>query len=151
MWQNCCLIFTNGCFDLLHAGHIHLLRWAKRETHRGLAGDPMLIVGLNNDESVRRLKGPKRPFQSERLRLAALQAIPEVNGIIIFQEDTPERLITDLRPDILVKGGEYQAGWLLRRELAGGQFVQSYGGRVAFAPLLKMYSTSKIAMERGLL
>ena len=127
------IVFTNGCFDLLHPGHIHLLEEAK-----GL-GD-RLIVGLNSDASVKRLKGPRRPILSENDRLVLLKALSCVDLVIIFDEDTPIRLIEALRPDILVKGSDY-----LPEQVVGREIVESYGGRVALVSLMDGYSTTRIA------
>ena len=127
------IIFTNGCFDLLHPGHIHLLEEAK-----ALGG--RLIVGLNSDVSVKRLKGPQRPILSENDRVALLKALSCVDLVVLFDEDDPVDLIKAFRPDILVKGSDYQPSQVVGREL-----VESYGGRVALVSLLEGYSTTRIA------
>lgn len=127
------IVFTNGCFDLLHPGHIHLLEEAKALGDR-------LIVGLNSDASVKRLKGPRRPILSEGDRLALLKALSCVDLVVIFAEDTPMRLIEALRPDILVKGSDY-----LPEQVVGREVVESYGGRVALVGLMDGYSTTRIA------
>ncbi|MDR3556880.1 MAG: bifunctional D-glycero-beta-D-manno-heptose-7-phosphate kinase/D-glycero-beta-D-manno-heptose 1-phosphate adenylyltransferase HldE [Syntrophobacteraceae bacterium] len=127
------IVFTNGCFDLLHPGHIHLLEEAK-----GL-GD-RLIVGLNSDSSVKRLKGPRRPILPESDRMVLLKALSCVDLVIIFEEDTPLRLIEALRPDILVKGSDYRL-----EQVVGRDIVESYGGRVALVSLMDGYSTTRIA------
>lgn len=126
------IVFTNGCFDLLHLGHIHQLREAKAQ------GD-FLIVGLNSDDSVRRLKGEGRPLLPEEARSGVLRELRCVDMVIVFGEDTPENLIQEVRPDTLVKGGEYGEG-----EIVGAGFVLSYGGRVYRAPMLPGYSTSAL-------
>lgn len=126
------IVFTNGCFDLLHPGHIHQLREAKAQ------GD-FLIVGLNSDESVRRLKGPSRPLLPEDMRQEMLEAIRFVDAVAIFSEDTPEALIHEVRPDVLVKGAEYETA-----DIVGSDFVQSYGGRVHRVPMLPGFSTSAL-------
>lgn len=129
------VVFTNGCYDLLHAGHLTLLREAAR------LGD-LLVVGVNEDASVRRLKGPGRPLVpfSERAELlAALEMVDYVTG---FAEDTPARLIARLRPEVLVKGGDWAAD-----RIVGRQTVESYGGRVVSVPLLEGLSTSRL-LER---
>ena len=124
--------FTNGCFDVLHRGHEAYLAEAK-----GL-GD-LLVVGLNDDASVRRLKGPRRPVNPAEVRAAALSALPCVDYICVFQEDTPERLITAVRPDALAKGGDYRV-----EEVVGGDFVRSYGGQVVTLTYVDGVSTTDI-------
>ncbi len=126
------IVFTNGCFDLIHPGHIALLEQAKQE------GD-FLVVGLNSDASVRRLKGPTRPIMDQRARRTVLEAIRYVDQVIIFEEDTPLRLIEEIRPDVLVKGAEYD-----EEEIVGADLVRSYGGRVVRAEMVRGYSTSAI-------
>ena len=125
-------VFTNGCFDLLHAGHVRYLEAARAE------GD-LLIVGLNSDASVRRLKGPTRPIVSEGDRAGLLGALASVDLVVVFGEDTPERLVRAVRPDLLVKGGD----WDLDR-IVGREFVESYGGRVLSIPLREGYGTSAL-------
>ncbi|MGB5620561.1 MAG: bifunctional D-glycero-beta-D-manno-heptose-7-phosphate kinase/D-glycero-beta-D-manno-heptose 1-phosphate adenylyltransferase HldE [Desulfobacterales bacterium] len=127
------IVFTNGCFDLLHPGHIHLLNEAKR------CGD-RLIVGLNSDGSVRRLKGAKRPILSESDRAAILGALDCVDLVIIFEEDTPIELIETLEPDVLVKGSDYRPG-----SVVGKKVVESYGGKVHLVPVVEGYSTTRLA------
>jgi D-beta-D-heptose 7-phosphate kinase/D-beta-D-heptose 1-phosphate adenosyltransferase len=122
--------FTNGCFDILHPGHISLMRQARSACDR-------LVVGLNSDASVRRLKGPDRPVQDEASRAVVLSALADVDALVIFEEDTPERLIRSLRPDILVKGADYTVDTVV-----GADFVQSYGGRVLLAELKQGHSTT---------
>jgi D-beta-D-heptose 7-phosphate kinase/D-beta-D-heptose 1-phosphate adenosyltransferase len=122
--------FTNGCFDLVHPGHIHLLQQAKSECDR-------LIVGINSDASVRQLKGPKRPIQDERSRAAVLANLRQVDLVVVFGEETPMTLIEAFKPDILLKGADYT-----REGVVGGDFVESYGGRVVLADLLKGHSTT---------
>ena len=112
------VVFTNGVFDLLHPGHVRILRAARAQ------GDA-LVVGLNSDASVRRLKGPQRPVQALAARAAVLAALRDVDLVVPFGEDTPLRLILALRPDVLVKGADY-AG----REIVGAREVKSWGGRV---------------------
>lgn len=126
------LVFTNGCFDLLHKGHIHLLKRAKK------LGD-LLVVGLNSDESVSKLKGSQRPVMSQQTRAEKMGALEEVDYIIIFQEETPMELIKALEPDILVKGGDYKI-----EEIVGHREVAEKGGRVETIPLLEGYSTTSI-------
>jgi rfaE bifunctional protein nucleotidyltransferase chain/domain len=129
------IVFTNGCFDILHAGHVMLL-----ETARGL-GD-MLVVGLNSDESVRGLKGPSRPVMPLASRAACLAALRCVDLVIPFDEPTPASLVEALEPDILVKGGDYSPGGVV-----GGESVIRHGGRVVIVPLLGGFS-STAAIER---
>jgi D-beta-D-heptose 7-phosphate kinase/D-beta-D-heptose 1-phosphate adenosyltransferase len=130
------IVFTNGCFDLLHRGHIYYLSKA-----RGL-GD-LLVLGLNSDESVTRLKGPGRPVNEQQARAEVLAGLSFVDYIVIFPEDTPLKLIKTLRPDILIKGGDYKA-----EEIVGFREVQSWGGRIETIPLLEGYSSSSI-IDRG--
>jgi D-beta-D-heptose 7-phosphate kinase/D-beta-D-heptose 1-phosphate adenosyltransferase len=129
------IVFTNGCFDLLHAGHIHCLAAAKA------LGD-LLVVGLNSDASVRRLKGPSRPTIGEGDRAAMLAALACVDYVVIFDDDTPERLIAGLRPDILAKGVEPRPG-----PIPGESLVASYGGRLELIPPLPGISTTAL-LER---
>lgn len=125
------LVFTNGCFCLLHAGHVRLLKWA--------ATFGELVVGLNSDASVTRLKGPGRPLTPEADRRSVLLALRCVSRVVVFDEDTPEKLIRDLRPNMLVKGPDY-AG----RLIAGQDFVQSYGGQVLMPDWPIRVSTSEL-------
>ncbi len=129
------VVFTNGCFDILHAGHVDLLFRAA-----GL-GD-VLMVGLNTDASVSRLKGPLRPLNDQSARATVLAGLHCVDAVILFDEDTPAGLIETVSPDVLVKGGDYDA-----RDIAGAPFVRSRGGQVVTLPLLEGYSTSRI-LER---
>lgn len=126
------VVFTNGCFDLLHAGHVTLLERAKRY------GD-LLIVGLNSDRSVRALKGPGRPVMPARDRARLLAALTPVDYVVIFNERTPQRVIKRLVPDVLIKGADWAAG-----AIVGTEAVRNAGGRVVRFPLVKGYSTSKI-------
>jgi D-beta-D-heptose 7-phosphate kinase/D-beta-D-heptose 1-phosphate adenosyltransferase len=129
------LVFTNGCFDLLHPGHLALLERARR------LGDA-LLVGVNSDASVRRLKGPGRPLRSQRERCRILAAVRWVDAVVVFGEDTPARLIREVRPDVLVKGRDYRP-----EEVVGAEDVRSWGGRVVLVPLLRGYSTTRL-LER---
>jgi D-beta-D-heptose 7-phosphate kinase/D-beta-D-heptose 1-phosphate adenosyltransferase len=122
--------FTNGCFDLLHPGHVSLLRQARASCDR-------LIVGLNSDASVKRLKGSTRPVQTEQARAAVLASLADVDALVVFAEDTPEELIAVLRPQILVKGADYTED-----QVVGGALVKSYGGKVVLAELAPGHSTS---------
>jgi len=126
------VVFTNGCFDIIHAGHVRYLTKARS------LGD-MLVVGLNSDASVRAIKGPSRPIVPEAERAEVLGALRCVDYVVIFNEDTPLSLITALRPDILVKGSDWAA-----HEIVGGDVVKESGGRVARIRLLKGRSTTNI-------
>lgn len=126
------VVFSNGCFDILHAGHVKYLTEAKK------LGDKLLI-GLNSDASVRRLKGPNRPVCSEKDRAFVLSALRVVDAVTLFDEDTPEELIGIILPDILVKG----ADWEIER-IAGAKTILSNGGIVLTLPLLEGRSTSGI-------
>jgi rfaE bifunctional protein nucleotidyltransferase chain/domain len=126
------VVFTNGCFDILHVGHVRYLQEARAQ------GD-WLVVGLNTDASVRRLKGPSRPLQSEEARAEILAALACVDFVTFFSEDTPENLIRELRPDVLVKGGDYSI-----ESIVGAPFVQSYGGRVKSLQFVDGFSTTSI-------
>ena len=126
------LVFTNGCFDILHRGHLHLLKEAKK------MGD-ILVVGLNSDVSVRRLKGMNRPVKDERTRTEILEALVYVDHVIIFGEDTPAGLLAELRPDVLVKGGDYS-----KEEIVGYDLLTSYGGEVHIVPYLEGNSSSSL-------
>ena len=129
------VVWTNGCFDILHIGHYEYLRFARRQ------GD-LLIVGLNSDASVRRLKGPNRPITGEGERARILAALDVVDCVVIFEEDTPERIIEAVRPDVIVKGGDYR-----KEGVVGGKFVESYGGRVVLAPIIEGASTTEIVQR----
>jgi D-glycero-beta-D-manno-heptose 1-phosphate adenylyltransferase len=125
------LVFTNGVFDILHAGHVTYLKSARE------LGD-LLIVGLNSDESVRMLgKGPDRPVNSTEDRVTVLAALRCVDGVVVFTEKTPERLIELLKPEIHVKGGDYKV-----EDLPESELVHSYGGEVIILPLLPGLSTT---------
>ena len=124
------IAFTNGCFDILHQGHIFSLSQAAREAD-------MLIVGLNADISSKRLKGKNRPVNNQQSRATILAALLMVDAVIIFEEDTPLELITALMPDVLVKGGDYKVA-----EIAGAKEVIANGGKVVINPILEGYSTT---------
>ncbi len=128
-------VFTNGCFDILHAGHIQILKKARE------MGD-FLVLGLNSDESVTRLKGEGRPVNDEKSRECVLAAIRHVDYVLVFDDDTPLELIRRLQPDILVKGGDYKP-----EEVVGGGIVESSGGRVEIVPLLEGFSTSDVIQQ----
>ncbi len=126
------VVFTNGCFDILHPGHIYYLKEAKKR------GD-IFILGLNSDSSVRKLKGSGRPLIPERERAEILSNFEFIDYIFIFHEETPERAIREISPDILVKGGDYR-----KKEVVGRKFVEEKGGKVIIIPFLKGYSTTKL-------
>lgn len=129
------IVFTNGCFDLLHKGHLHLLNAASKQ------GD-FLIVAINSDNSILRIKGKGRPIQSETERVEALLKLGVLDLVTIFNHDTPFDLIKLISPDILVKGGDYD-----RKKIVGGDFVKSKGGRVVIVPILQGFSTTSILKE----
>lgn len=122
------IVFTNGCFDILHAGHVSVLEFSRSK------GDE-LVVGLNSDASVRRLKGPTRPVNTQADRALVLAALESVSAVCIFDEDTPYNLIKQVRPDVLVKGGDYKTD-----EIVGREFAK----KVVRFPLLKGHSTTNI-------
>lgn len=126
------VVFTNGCFDIIHAGHVGYLAEARKLGDR-------LIVAINDDDSVKRLKGPGRPINPVDRRMAVLAGLAAVDWVVSFADDTPEALLRQLRPDILVKGGDYSVDGVV-----GGEFVQSYGGEVAVLNFLDNCSTSAI-------
>ncbi|MGZ3691858.1 MAG: D-glycero-beta-D-manno-heptose 1-phosphate adenylyltransferase [Pseudobdellovibrio sp.] len=130
--QNKKIVFTNGCFDLLHIGHVTYLEEAKS------LGD-VLIVGINTDASVRALKGPTRPIQNENDRSQILAALKAVDHTVLFGEDTPLNLIKKIKPDVLVKGGD----WKLE-QIVGSDFVMSYGGAVKSLNFVNGKSTTSI-------
>ncbi len=129
------VVFTNGCFDLLHVGHITLLE----DAHR--MGDH-LVIGLNSDSSVQRLKGPTRPIVGEKERARILAALSSTDAIVIFEEDTPLATIEALRPDVLIKGGDYTEATVV-----GAELVRSWGGRVAIVPTVAGFSTTNIVRK----
>ena len=124
------IVFTNGCFDILHPGHIHILSKAKS------LGD-ILVVGLNSDLSVKKLKGDKRPLVSEDDRSRVLLSLRFVDCVIIFNELTPLKVIKKIKPDFLVKGGDYN-----ENDIVGSDFVKAYGGQVEIIKFLDGYSSS---------
>ena len=126
------IVFTNGCFDILHAGHVDLLEEAARE------GD-ILVVALNSDDSVRGLKGPERPVNPQQQRARVLAALAVVDYVVLFDDPDPGRLITGLLPDVLVKGGDWSAETII-----GADVVQASGGRIATIPLKYGASTTDI-------
>ena len=126
------VVFTNGCFDLLHRGHVHVLRQAKA------AGD-LLIVAINSDQSVKAIKGSTRPVAAEMDRLELIAAMEMVDYVILFDEPDPSKLITAIKPNVLAKGGDWGAHGVI-----GADIVERQGGRVVLVPYLKGYSTSEI-------
>ncbi|MCR9050668.1 MAG: D-glycero-beta-D-manno-heptose 1-phosphate adenylyltransferase [Phaeodactylibacter xiamenensis] len=126
------VVFTNGCFDLLHYGHIHYLAQARE------LGD-VLIIGLNAADSVRRLKGPNRPINDETTRLWQMAALQFVDMVVPFEEDTPAALIELLKPDVLVKGGDYEIS-----SIVGADTVLQNGGEVRVLPYIEGYSTTSL-------
>jgi rfaE bifunctional protein nucleotidyltransferase chain/domain len=132
------LVFTNGVFDLLHPGHVDVLLGARRHGEA-------LVVGVNSDDSVRRLKGPERPIRSAAERCYVLAALESVDAVVVFDQDTPRELITLLRPDVLVKGGDYSEATIV-----GANEVRERGGEVVVIPLTAGHSTtSTIERLRG--
>jgi len=126
------IVFTNGVFDLLHTGHIFSLSQAAKE------GD-VLVIGLNSDSSVKRLKGDSRPINDQDARALLLASLMMVDAVVIFEEDTPLKLITSILPDVLVKGGDYTID-----EIAGAKEVIANGGKVVINPILDGFSTTAI-------
>jgi D-sedoheptulose 7-phosphate isomerase len=133
------IVFTNGCFDILHPGHIDLLQQARELGTK-------LIVGINSDQSVRAIKGSPRPFVSENDRAAVLRGLKSVDEVFIFDDPTPQRLIEQLKPHVLVKGGDWADD-----QIVGADFVRGLGGRVVSIPLRTGYSTSALVetVQRG--
>ncbi len=126
------IVFTNGCFDIIHAGHVKYLSTAKK------LGD-VLFLGLNSDDSVRRLKGELRPVNSEEDRAEVLSALRFIDYVVIFEENDPGKLIETIKPHILVKGGDYNAD-----EVIGGDFVKNSGGEVVILPFVPGKSTTSL-------
>jgi len=126
------VVFTNGVFDLLHPGHIEVLDMARRE---GAA----LVVGLNSDDSVKRLKGPSRPVRNTAERAVVLAGLEAVDAVVVFDEDTPFALVQRLQPDVIVKGGDYSP-----ETIVGADVVTARGGRVVVVPLVAGQSTTSI-------
>jgi len=129
------IVFTNGCFDILHAGHVRYLRKAKK------LGD-VLVVGLNSDASVKLIKGSNRPINKQKDRTEILSALEPVDYVIIFNEETPERLIKMILPDVLVKGSDWKG-----KKIAGAETVKKNGGKVVLLPFLKGHSTTEIIQK----
>ena len=129
------VVFTNGCFDILHRGHVELLATCRT------FGD-YVVVGLNSDASVRNLKGDTRPINDVYARAAVLASLSAVDAVVIFDEETPLSLITQIKPNVLVKGGDY-----VESNIAGAKEVRSYGGAVHIVPVVVGYSTSAIITQ----
>ncbi len=127
------IVFTNGCFDILHVGHLRVLRDARAQ------GD-VLLVGVNTDGSVKRLKGKGRPFNPVAHRLELLASLNMVDAVVAFREDTPRKLIQTIMPDVLVKGGDYKPATVV-----GSELVRQNGGQVVIIPLVGGASTSALA------
>ena len=128
-------VFTNGCFDVIHPGHVTLLREARKLGH-------YLVVAINSDRSVRALKGAGRPLQDESARATVLAAFQDVDGVVVFDEDTPLELIRALKPDVVVKGGDYTPD-----EVVGRAEVEREGGRVVIVPLVPGHSSSAVVQK----
>ncbi len=127
--------FTNGCFDILHPGHIDYLERAKKYVD-------VLIVGLNSDSSVRKIKGNTRPFNNQQDRAKVISSLQAVDYVVIFDTPTPYEIISQIKPDYLFKGGDWK-----KDKVVGKNFVESYGGKVRILPYLKGYSTTGIAKK----
>ena len=128
--------FTNGCFDLLHKGHKYFLKKCKNHCD-------LLLVGLNSDTSVRKLKGINRPIESEEIRKNKLLKLKEIDEVIVFSDLTPIKLIKQIYPDVIIKGADYN-----EKNVVGNKFIRSNGGKVILIELLKGFSTSKIIQDR---
>ena len=129
------IAFTNGCFDILHEGHIFSLSQAAQEAD-------YLIVGVNSDSSTKRLKGPERPINHEHSRALLLASLAIVDAVVLFEEDTPLELITAIQPDVLVKGGDYTI-----EQIVGSREVMAHGGRVVINPIVEGFSTTGIIQQ----
>jgi len=125
------IAFTNGCFDILHFGHVRYLEAAKKSR--------VLVVAINSDGSVRKIKGDQRPIVPQKERASLIAALECVDYVTIFNEPTPFKVIAALRPDVLIKGADWKG-----KEVVGADFVKSYGGRVEFIRYVKGFSTTKI-------
>ena len=126
------IVFTNGCFDILHKGHVNYLQKAK------LKGD-ILIVGLNSDDSVRKIKGKTRPINDQTARAQVMAALESTDYVVIFKESTPFNLIKKIQPDVLVKGADWK-----KEDIVGADIIESYGGKIARIKFIDGYSTTKI-------
>jgi rfaE bifunctional protein nucleotidyltransferase chain/domain len=126
------IAFTNGCFDILHIGHVSYLEEAKKK------GD-VLVVGLNSDKSVQKIKGPKRPIVPEKERAFVLGGLASVDYVVLFNEDTPQKLIEKIKPNVMVKGADWKG-----KEVAGADFVKSYGGKMELIKFIPNHSSTDI-------
>ncbi len=126
------IAFTNGCFDILHFGHVQYLEKAKGQRR-------VLVIGLNSDQSVRKIKGPRRPIVAQNARAAVLAALACVDYVTIFNEETPQKLIAALKPDVLVKGADWKG-----KAVAGSDVVRRYGGKVEYVRYVPQYSSTNI-------
>jgi rfaE bifunctional protein nucleotidyltransferase chain/domain len=126
------IVFTNGCFDLLHYGHVQYLEAAKR------CGD-LLVVGVNSDASVKKIKGPKRPIVSQRYRVRVIAALECVDYVVVFGQDNPLTLIKKIKPDVLVKGADWK-----EKKIIGADFIKALGGRVSTIRFQKGFSTTNL-------
>jgi rfaE bifunctional protein nucleotidyltransferase chain/domain len=131
------IVFTNGCFDIIHRGHVEYLSEAAN------LGD-ILIIGLNSDSSVKKLKGPERPVQDQETRAKILSSMFFVSFVVIFDEETPHRLISEVKPDVLVKGGDYKI-----ENIVGYDIVKAKGGEVLTIPFVDGHSTTSILQKLG--
>ena len=138
-YQSC--VFTNGCFDILHRGHIELFKFCYKQSIKG-------VVGVNSDRSIKELKGNNRPIMGEEDRLAVLMAIKWIDSIVVFDTKSVFPVIESLKPKVLVKGGNYSKKACAEKDrIVGEEFVESYGGKVMTAPLIEGVSTTTI-LER---
>jgi D-beta-D-heptose 7-phosphate kinase/D-beta-D-heptose 1-phosphate adenosyltransferase len=133
------IVFTNGCFDILHLGHVHYLSAAKD------LGD-ILVIGLNSDDSVKRLKGENRPMNTQYARALLLAALQFVDFVIIFDEDTPLNLIQQITPHVLVKGGDYKI-----EDVVGVDWVMAHGGKVEIVDFVEGYSSTNLIKKKNML
>ena len=137
-------VFTNGCFDLIHRGHIELLKFSYKQTKLGQCA----VVGVNSDRSIKELKGTNRPIMGEEDRISILKAIKWIDYIVIFDTKSVFPIIKSLKPNVLVKGGNYSKKACAEKDrIVGEEFVESYGGKVMTAPLIEGVSTTTI-LER---
>lgn len=135
------IVFTNGCFDIIHSGHIHYLQESRKLGN-------ILIVGLNSDESIKRIKGPTRPINQESDRIAVLSALQMVDYITVFSEDTPIQLIDRILPDVYTKGGDYSYENMIGQGI-GGDHITAYGGQAVLIPTVNTNSSSSILNKVG--
>lgn len=133
------IVFTNGCFDILHLGHVHYLSAAKD------LGD-ILVIGLNSDDSVKRLKGENRPINTQYARALLLAALQFVDFVIVFDEDTPLNLIQQITPHVLVKGGDYKI-----EDVVGADWVMAHGGKVEIVDFVEGYSSTNLIKKKNML